>query len=78
MNSVLAYKQLSLGEGLAELFAPEIKNLEAFKASVITKAKNFRFLFGDRDFDQTCHNNTHTDSGGGTSHDKGCTDHNRS
>lgn len=46
MNSVLAYKQLSLGEGLAELFAPEIKNLEAFKASVVFSVKKFRNLFG--------------------------------
>ena len=34
MNSVIAYKQFSLGEGLAELFAPEIKNLETFKKSL--------------------------------------------
>lgn len=46
MNSVLAYKQLSLGEGLADLFASEIKNLEAFKASVVDSAKAFRTLFG--------------------------------
>lgn len=46
MNSVIAYKQLSLGEGLAELFAPEIKNLEAFKASVVNSTKKFCSLFG--------------------------------
>ena len=46
MNSVIAYKQFSLGEGLAELFAPEIKNLEAFKASVVASAKNIRSMIG--------------------------------
>ena len=46
MNSVIAYKQFSLGEGLAELFAPEIKNLEAFKASVVDSAMKVRSLFG--------------------------------
>jgi len=46
MNSVIAYKQFSLGEGLAELFAPEIKNLEAFKASLVTSTKGIRSMFG--------------------------------
>ena len=46
MNSVIAYKQFSLGEGLADLFASEIKNLETFKASVTNSAKDIRALFG--------------------------------
>ena len=66
MNSVIAYKQFSLGEGLAELFAPEIKNLEAFKASVVASAKNFRSMFGVNEWDQVCHDKT--------THEKGCTD----
>lgn len=46
MNSVLAYKQFCLGEGLADLFASEIKNFEAFKASLSTKVKMLRDSFG--------------------------------
>lgn len=76
MNNVIAYKQFSLGEGLAELFAPEIKNLEAFKASIVASAKNFRSYFGPG-FDQTCHNETHKE-GGSSDYRDGCTDHNRS
>lgn len=41
MNSVLAYKQFSLGEGLADLFATEIKNFEAFKVSLSSRVKLF-------------------------------------
>lgn len=46
MNSVIVYKQFSLGEGLADLFAPEIRNLEAFKASVASTTKKFCSTFG--------------------------------
>lgn len=46
MNSVLAYKQFCLGEGLADLFASEIKNFEAFKASLSTKVKMLPDSFG--------------------------------
>lgn len=73
MNNVIAYKQFSLGEGLADLFASEVKNFEAFKASIVDSAKNFRQMFGDGDFDKTCH-----DREVGDSYDKGCTSHNRS
>ena len=45
INSVINIKIFSLGEGLAELFAPEIKNLEAFKASVQADAKCFLNMF---------------------------------
>ena len=76
MNNVIAYKQFSLGEGLAELFAPEIKNLEAFKASVVASAKNFRSMFGVG-FDQTCYND-YTKGGGSDTWKDGCTDHNKS
>lgn len=76
MNSVIAYKQFSLGEGLAELFAPEINNLKAFKASVAESAKNFRNMFGVG-FDQTCHRETYRQKGD-TNYRDGCTDHNQS
>ena len=46
MNSVLAYKQFCLGEGLADLFAYEIKNFEAFKASLSSKVKMLRDSLG--------------------------------
>lgn len=70
MNSVIAYKQLSLGEGLAELFAPEIKNLEAFKASVVNSAKNFRNLFGyDKCWDENWKDNTTWKEKKGSEHD---------
>lgn len=74
MNSVLAYKQLSLGEGLADLFASEIKNFEAFKAKVVASANSFRQMFGSGDFDQTCFDKS--SSGGGW--EKGCTSHEKS
>lgn len=72
MNSVIAYKQFSLGEGLAELFAQEIKNLETFKKSLGLAFKNqSRFIWGydktetghdkwDKTgggWDQVCHDN---------------------
>lgn len=63
MNSVITYKQFSLGEGLADLFAPEIKNLEAFKASVVASAEKFRNMFGGG-WEQVCHDK----------YEKGCTD----
>ena len=46
MNSVIAYKQFGLGEGLAELFSSEIKDLKSFKASIIASAKHFCDMFG--------------------------------
>ena len=68
MNSVIAYKQFSLGEGLADLFASEVRNFEAFKASLISSAKNFRQLFEPSDWEQVCHDKT--------THEKGCSDSN--
>lgn len=56
MNSVIAYKQFGLREGLAELLAPEIKNMDAFKASIEKTAQNFRNMFGH---DKSCHDKTH-------------------
>lgn len=59
MNSVIAYKKLSLGEGLADLFAYEIKNLEAFKASVRASVENLRSYLGCNDWSETCHRETY-------------------
>ncbi len=71
MNSVIAYKQFSLGEGLAELFAPEIKNLEAFKASVVASAKSFCSTFGyDRCYDKNKYEKD--DWSKETGHEKDC------
>lgn len=46
MNNVVAYKQFGLGEGLADLFASEVKNFGAFKASLASKVKMFRDTLG--------------------------------
>lgn len=67
MNSVIAYKQSSLREGLAELLAPEIINLDAFKSFIAKSAMSFRSTFG---YDKECHDKTH-DRYERDGHDKG-------
>lgn len=71
MNSVIAYKQLSLREGLAELLAPEIINMGAFKSIVEKSVMNFRSIFGhDESYERSHEKDTYNRSGHGLSYER--------